>query len=317
MKLVFSLTYSFLLWLLIFTIFTLLILMPRGTPSYDWSNDSKVDQWEEYKQNITSFSWEDYKENVATTLRQVIKEKSLGQTVYLHSVEYEIWRYLKRSFLIIIPAFLLSLTIGIIKGIYDFSTNRSRFNWLGEKATSLFLAVPDFFLIILIQLLILYSIDLGFPHIDIFGHETFINKALAVLFLSMYPTFYIAKITSVSLQDEDKKDYVRTAQGKGTPIWRIVSIHMLKNCWVKIFSHLNTLMLYILSNLFIVELLTSYRGAAYLFYKSFNIKTSFYVGTPFDIDVPIIIGLSFSFTFILLISNWISQIITFMNQQKA
>ncbi|MHC0039136.1 ABC transporter permease subunit [Pseudoneobacillus sp. C159] len=310
MKLVSQLLGLFLMWIFVTLVLVLIVLLPRGFAGVDLSL-SNVEIQKQYEERMTTFSWDDYKENIVRTYRQVVEQKSLGQTVHLLSVEYEVWRYFKKSLIIFIPSIFISILFGIAKGIYDFTTKKRRFSLLGERTTSTFLAVPDFFIILSTQILIMVLFTYGFPHIDVYGSETWSNKILGVLFLSMYSLFYIARITTTVLEEQSGQDYIRTALSKGVSLRKVIWRHMLGNCWVKIFSHMNTIVLYLLSNLFIVEYLLGYRGGAYRFYKAFEIKRTF---TPLDlmnIDTRVVIGFIIVFTFIVFISHLLSKIASF------
>jgi oligopeptide transport system permease protein len=295
------------MWLFVTLILILIVLLPRGELKVDFT-ESRVNMTKQYEESITTFSWESYKQNIVHTFQYVKEHKSLGQTVHLLSVEYEVWRYFRKSLIILVPAAFLSMVFGILKGVYDFSSKRRKYNLLGEGVTNFFLAVPDFFIILSTQLIILAIINYGFPFIDVYGSETWSNKILAILFLSMYPMFYIAKITNSAIGEQAGQDYVRTALSKGISIRKIVWRHMLGNCWLKIISHFNTIVLYLLSNLFIVEFLMGYRGGAYRFYKAFEIKKVFTILDVMEIDNRVIIGFVIIFTFIVFISQVVSKL---------
>lgn len=268
----------------------------------------RTEQAEQYREGITDFSWEAYRQNVTTLLQYAWEYKSLGDTIHTHSVEYEVWRYLKKSLWLIVPSFIISSILGVLKGIYDFYVKRRRFNVLGEKATVFFLSVPDFFLLLMIQVALITFADYGLRRISLYGSEAVSNKVVGITFLAIYPTFYIARLTYSSLEQQSTQDYIRTAFSKGTNRFKIVWKHMLSNCWLAVVSHLNTIMLYILSNLFIVELITSYRGAAYRFYKALRVRGSFTVGSPQSIDTSLVIEYIIVFTGIVLIVQLLSKL---------
>lgn len=307
-KLVLQLCKTLLLWLFVTTILILLILLPRGDSKIDYSK-SRVEMTEEYEKNITTFSWESYKNNITDFFSYAIKNRSLGQTEYGVSVEFEVWRYTKKSIYILLPSIIISFIFGVVKGIYDFKVGKKAFNLFGEKITSFFLSVPDFFVIIAIQVGIMALIDLGFPHVKLYGSETLSNKLFAIGFLSIYPTFYIARITENYLSSESGRDYVRTAIGKGTSSKKIIYLHMLNNCWIRVVGQINTLVLYILSNLFIVEFLTGYRGGAYRFYQAFHVPKQFSIGSSMNIDIPIVVEFIVLFTTIVLLTKIVSDMI--------
>lgn len=68
------------------------------------------------------------------------------------------------------------------------------------------------------------------------------------------------------------------------------------------------MILYLLSNLFIVEIFTEYRGAAYSFYKSIGSSTEFYIDNLFLGNTIQLIGFTFFFTIIILFSNFVTII---------
>lgn len=47
-------------------------------------------------------------------------------------------------------------------------------------------------------------------HVDLYGQDKFSNILLAVIFISIYPSLYIAQITEIFLREEIGKDYIRT-----------------------------------------------------------------------------------------------------------
>jgi oligopeptide transport system permease protein len=315
MKLISHLVGLLFMWIFVTIVLIMIVLLPRGFTEIDFSK-SRVEMVKEYENHITTFSWAAYKQNITNTYEYVKEHKSLGQTVHLLSVEYEVWRYWKKSLIILIPSILLSMILGISKGVYDFTLQKRKFSILGARTTSFFLVVPDFFIILSSQLLIMISFSYGLPFVDVYGSETLSNKILAILFLSMYPMFFIGKITSSTLEEQSGQDYIRTALSKGVPFRKIIWQHMMGNCWLRIISHFNTIVLYLLSNLFIVEFLLGYRGGAYRFYKAFEIKRTFIPLDVMDIDTGIVIGFIIVFTFIVFISHIFSKIMSFYFLRK-
>lgn len=148
------------------------------------------------------------------------------------------------------------------------------------------------------------------PHIKIYGSDSIDNYLICILFLSIYPFFYVANITYTSFKEEESNDYIRTAKSKGIHTFKILYIHILKNCMPTILSHTNTVILYILSNLFIVERLTDFRGAAFYFWESVRYSPMFAVGQQFAFFPVDTIGFIFYFTIIIFFANTISNIVT-------
>lgn len=195
------------------------------------------------------FSFTLYKENIVQFLTYAWEHKSLGfSEIYNISVEEEIGKYLPRSLMIIAPSFILSILLGVLKGIYDY---RSKRKFLGKGLTSLFLSIPDFFLILCFQWIVLFY----FPIIQLFGHDNWYSFILPTFLVSIYPVVYVAKITSTSITGQQGQQYIQVAKSKGLPDLFVLYKHTLKNCWATILSYFPTIMLYILANLLIVEYL--------------------------------------------------------------
>lgn len=225
-----------------------------------------------------------------------------------------------RSLLLIIPAVLISFFIGIVKGIFDYRTRNSIGKLPGKTVTWMTLSVPDMFFVLLIQLSLIFVVYKGWLfHIDMFGSDKIVNVLLCILFLSIYPTAYIASITFQSLRDEEGLDYIRTAKSKGLSEFNIFYKHMLKNGFVKILAHANSMVLYLLSNLFIIEFFMEYRGAAYYFKGTLGQPNSFNVDQNVSsIDIVYAAGFAFFFTLIILIANVMAEVAkNFVSPEKG
>ncbi|THE12246.1 ABC transporter permease subunit [Bacillus timonensis] len=230
------------------------------------------------------------------------------------TVESHVLKTSGRSLLLIIPALFIGFFLGIIKGVIDYLLKNKK-TGVGSGMTWFVLSVPDLFFMIGLQLLLMFLYETGlFPHIDLYGHEKLENVIVCILFLAMYPLFLIANITYTSLVEEETKDYIRTAKSKGISRFKTITLHMLKNALQKININSNTMTLYVLSNLFIVEFLTNYRGAAFYFYKSIAAPRRFVEGTSFLMNTNSAVGFVFVFTLIILLSNllflWLSHLVS-------
>lgn len=291
-----------LLWLLTIILFLTLLFLPRTadyvkgpggmfkSASYDYSVDAHIDQFKYFFQYI--------KEN-----------KGLGTVYNGISLQENIWRTFKKSMLITIPALLLGFFLGIVKGIFDYRVRNRMGKLFGVTTTRFFLSVPDLFLIIALQLLIMEGYEAGLlPHIVVYGSDQLSVVILDIIFLAIYPIFYIANITFFSIRDEQGMDYIRTAFSKGTSSLKVLYRHVLKNSFIKILSHTNTITLYTLSNLFIVEYLTNYRGAAYSFFKAVAAPNAFVIGQGFDIQLFPAAGYIILFTAVIFIAKVLTEI---------
>jgi oligopeptide transport system permease protein len=297
MSLVRELLKTFLIYLLVLAALILVVLFPREMVAV--SNNHTIEfQFQ--------FTWTDYMGNISQFFTGVWENKSLGTTLSTNdiTVEKEVSRYLPRSLVVIFTSFLISIPFGVLKGIFDYRNFHNKKKIFGQGLTSFFLAVPDFFLIICLQWIILYYL----PFIQFFGHEHWYSFMLSSMLVSIYPTMYIARITSSSLAAQEGQPYIQVAKAKGFGESIVLYKHILRNCWGTILSHCSTVMLYILSNLLIVEYLMDYKGAAYRLFKAFNFTNSYSTGYASQFEGELVIGLGISFMFIVLLTQWVSQV---------
>lgn len=278
-------------------LFILLTLMPR-TVVYDMDRTTITDIRH-------SFTLQEYKENVLLYIDYVIENKSLGPNRDGSPIEIELFRLAARSLKLIIPALLLSLILGVMKGVYDHRNRSKKRNILGNGTTWFFQAIPDFFIIIAFQYTIILLIRKGFPKLPLYGFTEWYHVILPIIFLTLFTLSYIARITSSLLGEQEGQEYIRTAISKGVSNKKVLYKHMLKNCLGKLIDYLPMIMLMLLTHLIIVEHLMYYQGIAVRFIESFELRTVFPVGTQFPINFPFIIGCILFITLLLLITEWI------------
>jgi oligopeptide transport system permease protein len=252
------------------------------------------------------FSWGKYKEILSSFIHGIIHNQTFGETRYHKPVEAELLIYFPRSLKIIISAFFLSLAVGILKGIYDFRKTNKRTNIIGNGTTWLLLSIPDFFLILVVQWVIIYY----FNWIDIFGHEYWYNFFIPSLLVSVYPAMYISRITSAAVAGEAAQQYVQVAKSKGLHQDKIISKHILKNCAGRILSNTPSMIIYILSNLLFVEYLLDYKGAAYRLWLALDFEPRIFVGRDTLYEPSVIIGFGICFMAIVLAVQIISQLVS-------
>ncbi|WP_077620496.1 ABC transporter permease subunit [Bacillus sinesaloumensis] len=284
------------LWCITTILLLIIIFIPRDV-IYETSKYGDI------QKVIYEYNIEKHFSNIKDFFVFLKDNHSLGPYTDGNSVESHVLKTSGRSLLLIIPAILIGFFLGVIKGVFDYFTKNKRVG-IGKGMTWFMLSVPDLFFMIVLQLLLMYLYEIGlFPHIDLYGHEKLENILVCILFLAIYPMFLIANITYSSMLEEETKDYITTAKSKGISRFKTVVLHMLKNALQKINVNSNTMTLYVLSNLFIVEFLTNYRGAAFYFYQAIASPSRFIEGTNFDMNTNSAVGFVLVFTFIILLSN--------------
>ena len=248
-----------------------------------------------------NFSWGKYGDNLKGLVNGLLENGSLGLNRYGETVESAVLIAMSKSFAVIITALVLSFGLGVMKGMMDYRLSRTRFNFLGNWTTWLFQSLPDFLVLLLIQWFVIRYV----PFIRFFSSERWYSFILPSVLVSIYPTMYIARITSASIAEQEGKLYIQVAKAKGLTQRLIFYKHVFYNSFGTILTHLSSLFVYILSNLLMVEYFMSYPGAAYRLFKAIDYSPSF--GTGFDYDPGMIIGISFCFMILVLIVQLISQ----------
>lgn len=229
----------------------------------------------------------------------VISEGSLGTTRNFESYESVVQDFFMKSLPIIFSAFIFAIPLGSAKGIFDFRNKKGALAPIGTGLTSFITSLPDFFVIIALQWIILYN----FRFIDWFGNEQWYNFIIPAILVALYPLMYFARITSAALSNEEGEMYIQTARAMGLTEKLVVRKHILKKCLVSIFQHIPVVMTYILSNLLMVEWLLDYKGAAWRFLYAIQ-----RIQVPKSNELGLAIEFAMSFMLILFVSQVVSTV---------
>ncbi|MFT4413800.1 ABC transporter permease subunit [Fredinandcohnia humi] len=214
----------------------------------------------------TIVTWEQSFLQIKQFFSHLVAEGEFGLTASKKPIEGEIERLLPRSGKIIFTSFLLVMFIGVLKGIFDY---RHRDRWsriFGDRLTSVLHSFPDFYFITAMIWIVIYFIKpLDFM---LFASEEWYGYILPSLIVALYPITYVAKITHGALSEESTKQYVQVSFSKGFTQKFVTYQHMLVNCFSKILSHVTSVMLLLVSNLFLLELFLDYKGMALRLYTA-------------------------------------------------
>ncbi len=232
----------------------------------------------------------------------VIENKSLGTTRYNVSAESEIIASMKSSITIIIAALVFSFSFGIMKGFFDFKMQRKKLNIFGHWTTWVFQSIPDFVVILFVQLLLIRYL----PITQFFSREGWDAFILPSLLVAIFPTMYIARITSAAISGQVGQLYIQVARAKGMSERVVLYKHVFRNIIGTILTHLSSLMVYILSNLLMVEFFMNYPGATLRLFRAIDYSPSYGTGPRFEPGV--IIGITFCFMILIMLVHFISQL---------
>ncbi|KIL52384.1 hypothetical protein KP77_06440 [Jeotgalibacillus alimentarius] len=289
-------------WVAAFSVLMLLLLLPREVEIE--SGPSGEFEAAHYHYSIGA-----HVESIKEFFTPLMNGEGFGTDSYNRPFISHAWDMMQRSLWLIIPAFFISIFTGVAKGVFDFKTRHGKRKLAGLQATWVGLSVPDLVFIIFIQMALMYLNMKGIiTGLSLYGAGNPEAVVLNVIYLSIFPMFYLANITYSALSDENGADYIRTARAKGSSSFKLLYIHMLRNGLAKLFVHTNTIVLYLLSNLFVIEYFTNYRGAAYYFKEYIAVSNVINGPDSLLLNTGAIAAFAFFFTILILLAGLVSQV---------
>ena len=245
--------------------------------------------YQDYTNVAYTFSPTDFQSNITNLLSSIVNDKSLGKTKSGSPVEKEISKIIPLSFKIIITAFILTVVFGIVKGVLDYQARQRWYSVIGKGSTWATIATPDFIIIFFVQWFLIFNV----PSFKVMGYEHWYSYLFLGALISLHPIAYMANVVRNALEDEAGEMYVQVALAKGLPRNYILRKHMFKNIIPAICSYLSTVLLFIMSNLFIVEWFFNYSGAAHRMLNALSISNKIISvrGSFETTDAPLLFGL--------------------------
>ncbi|MBY0123644.1 ABC transporter permease [Bacillus sp. S/N-304-OC-R1] len=252
------------------------------------------------------FYFHEYKDNIVQYLQNVWNDKSLGGTRFeTLTVEDELKRFFPKSLKLVIPAFILSILIGVGKGIFDYRNRDKKTNVIGNGLTWLLQSIPDFFLVVCLQWLVIFAV----PSLRLFSQSNWYGFIVPALLVSIYPMMYMARITSTALSNEDGQYYIQVAKSKGFPMSKVVNKHIFRNCLNTISAHMTSLMVHLLSSLMIVEYLIGYEGMAYRLFTALGFSLNVTMRSFRSMEPGVIIGIGLCFLLLVVMAQLLGALI--------
>lgn len=150
------------------------------------------------------------------------------------------------------------------------------------------IAIPSF----LSSTLLMYIFTTKLKLLPSLGLNSPLSYIMPVIALSLYPTFYIARLMRSSMLDVMGQDYMRTARAKGVSIFKSIFKHALRNAILPVVTYLGPLLASLMTGSFIIE-------------KIFNIPGlgSEFVGAITSRDYPMIMGTTIFLAFFIIFMN--------------
>ncbi len=177
---------------------------------------------------------------------QDVFEHKLGKSlVTLQPIWPDIERTMGHTLQVVMTAEILALILGVIVGIFSAVRQYSVFDYTFTSFSFLGLAMPVFWLALLLQILfvdiylkwhvrIFYTSGLNSPHKGAWSIDRLQHIGLPVITLCVISFALYSRFMRASMLDVLNTDYVRTARAKGVPEWRVVMRHVFRNALIPI-----------------------------------------------------------------------------------
>ena len=175
-------------------------------------------------------------------------------------VSTELRRRIPKTLQLAVPAALLALAIALPLGSYSAVRRGHPADQIVRVGAMAGASMPSFWLALL--LILLFSVHLGWlPVAGRGGLDTFV---LPILTLALEPAAVLARFTRSTMLEALGEDYIRTAQAKGAPQWRVVSRHALRNALIPVVTYFGSRLGYLITGAVVVESIFVWPGVGRL-----------------------------------------------------
>ncbi|MBI4279967.1 MAG: ABC transporter permease [Armatimonadetes bacterium] len=193
----------------------------------------------------------------------------------------------------LVLAILLSVPLGIVSAVRQYST----FDHLTTTMAFLGISIPNFWLGILLILLLAVRFDL-FPISGIapYGNDTLVTRlhhlVLPVLTLTAPKIAVFTRFMRSSMLEVLAQDYIRTARAKGVLERAVIYRHALKNALIPVITVVGLNLPALIGGAAVIESVFAYPGIGHLAVESTRLK-----------DYPVIMGISMLVAMVVILGN--------------
>ena len=220
---------------------------------------------------------------------------NLGKSYkYGQSVTSIILERVKTTAILAGLSLIFSLGLGLFLGLFFAISRKNRYLKPLFYIDQIFISIPSFCTALLLILFFTVLLRL-LPSIGVSGFSSFILPALS---LSLGSSAILARYIKTSVDDEYKKDYVRTARSKGLTETQIIYRHILRNAIIPSITTLGLIATDIFGGSIIVENVFSLPGIGKLIVTSISSR-----------DFPLLQGLTLYLAAITLFCNFAVDIL--------
>lgn len=193
-----------------------------------------------------------------------------------------------------IVSLLVSIAIGATMGIISAVRPRGILDLFTASFATALVSVPSF--VIGAGLIYYLSVKLGWFPAALWGRPE--HMVLPTLTLAAGPAAYLARLTRGSMLEVSENPFVRTARAKGLSEIKVVLKHILRNALIPVVTVLGPIAAYLITGSFVVEHIFAIPGMG-----------RFFVFAVSNRDYPLVIGITVVYTVVLVIANFIVDIL--------
>lgn len=171
-------------------------------------------------------------------------------------------------------ALILALLIAIPAGIYAGYRPNSPFDYFTEVASTVGVAMPNFWLALMLIVLFALYIPQWFGELPLigrippFGLRSWQGYILPILVLTVEQTAIYARVMRTATLEVLTQDYVRTAHAKGLANSVVLVRHAVRNALLPVVTIIGVRIAFILSGTIVVETVFAIPGIGRLFIDS-------------------------------------------------
>ncbi len=199
-------------------------------------------------------------------------------------------------------ASLVTVVIGLVVGVVAAARPRTWSDYGPMSLAMVGVCLPSF---VLGPILLLFF-GLHLQWVNVGGWFAAEDRILPALVLGLYYAAYIARLTRGSMLEVRSQDYVRTARAKGNAPTRVLFVHMLRNALAPVVAYLAPTIAGLVTGSFVVESIFQIPGIGQLFVEAALAK-----------DYNLLSGVTVLFSAILLLCNWVSDLLITALNPKA
>jgi peptide/nickel transport system permease protein len=208
---------------------------------------------------------------------QDVFEHKLGSSL---RTAQPIWPDITRTFghtaQIILLSETLAVLLGVLFGIFSALRQYSFFDYLTTSASFVSLAMPTFWLALLLQIVfvdiylhwhvrIFYTSGLNSPGEGTWSIDRLQHIALPVITLTVISFAIYSRFMRASMLDTINSDYVRTARGKGVPEHKVVLHHVVRNALIPLVTVISLTFGGLLGGAIVTETVFTLDGMGFFF----------------------------------------------------